>query len=206
MAGALNHRFVSEVPDEGVEEEVGPDEWNDSLVVSGGSDGMAMLRRTSADDGWELAYLGAAVAFTSLTQGANVNTSETDLHSFSIPAGHFSVTKKAIRYKGYGSFAANGNTKTVKAKFGASGSVTLNPTTTAPNGERFEFEITIYRTGTDTQKAAVKMLLSSTGIELMSYVSFTETESGALTLKITGQSGTASSDILLDASTIEFLS
>jgi hypothetical protein len=136
MAGAINLRFVSAVPDEGVASEFGPDELNDSLVVSGGLDGQAMVRRTSATDGWELINLGAMLAFINATQAANSGTGETDLHSFTYLADHFNVNKRKTRMTINGSFAANGNTKTLKFKLGSK-SVTLNPTTVAPNGVRF---------------------------------------------------------------------
>lgn len=204
MAGAINHRYESDVPDEGVDTEVGPDEWNDSLVMSGGSDGQAAVRRTSADDGWELTYLGAPVAFINATQAPNSGTGETDLHSFTIAASHFNVNKRKIVIEADGSFAANGNTKTLKLKFGASGSVTLNPTTTAPNGVRFYVKASILRTSSGNQRCRYRVWIG-TALEIIGTASFTETDTNALTLKFTGQSGTASSDILLDETTIQYL-
>lgn len=203
MAGKINHRFESPVPDEGVAEEVGPDEWGDSLVMSEGNDGAAAVRRTSADDGWELIYLGAPLAFINATQVANSGTGETDLHSFTIAAAHFNANKRAIRVKAFGSFAANGNTKTLKLYLG-SNVITLNPTTTAPNGVRFEVEALIIRTGSNAQ-AIYYTVKIDTGIEIVGRDTATETDSGAIILKLTGQSGTASSDILLDVTTVEYL-
>lgn len=203
MAGAINHKFDSPVPDEGVSTEVGSDEWNDSLVVSGGSDGQAMLRRTSATDGWELVYLGVPLVFSNVTQAPNSGTGETDLHSFTLPTAHFGVDKKRIVIEADGSFAANGNTKTLKLKFGASGSITLNPTTTAPNGVRFFVRASIVRTGSNAQRCRYQVWIG-TALEIVGTASFTETDSGALVVKLTGQSGTASSDILLDGTSIDF--
>ena len=204
MAGAINHRYESEVPDEGVDTEVGPDEWNDSLVVSGGSDGQSMVRRTAEDDGWALEYRGAPVSFINATQAPNSGTGETDLHSFSLAASHLNVNKRAIRVRAWGSFAANGNTKTLKLKFGASGSVTLNPTTTAPNGKRFSVDALIIRTGSGAQAIYSHMVID-TAFESILRTTTTETDTNALTVKFTGQSGTASSDILLDVTSIEYL-
>jgi len=205
MAGTIKHSFQSTVPDEGVAGEVGPDEWNASLKVAEGADGQAMVRRTSATDGWELMNLGALTTFINATQAANVGTSETDLHSFILAAAHLNVNKRAVRLKAYGSFAANANTKTLRLKFGAAGTVTLNPTTVAPNNKRFEVEVTLIRTASNIQKLAVRVLLEGIPMELLSYPGTTETDANALTLKLTGQSGTGSSDILLDLTTIEFL-
>ena len=203
MAGAINHVFVSAVPDEGVSTEVGPDEWNDSLAVSGGSDGQAMVRRTSATDGWELIYLGVPLVYSSVTQAANSGTGETDLHSYTLAASHFNVDKRKIQIRADGSFAANGNTKTLKLKFGAAGSVTLNPTTTAPNGVRWRVDAAITRTSSGNQRIRYQVWIG-TSLEIIGTASTTETDTNALVVKFTGQSGTASSDILLDESSIDF--
>lgn len=203
MAGSINHVFVSAVPDEGVSTEVGPDEWNDGLVVSGGSDGQAMVRRTSADDGWELMYLGAPLVFIDTTQSANSGTGETDLDSFTIAASHFNANKRAIRVTAWGSFAGNGNTKTLKLYLG-SNVITLNPTTTAPNGVRFKVMATIIRTGVDAQKILYEVVID-TAYEIVGMDTATEDDGAAIIVKLTGQSGTASNDILLDQTQIEYL-
>lgn len=205
MAGSINHAFVSTVPDEGVDTEVGPDEWNDGLVVSGGSDGMAMVRRVAAADGWELAYLGAPVAFINATQAANSGTGLTDLHSFTFPADHFNVNKRSVRYTLKGSFAANANVKTLNFVWGAGAAIVLNPVTGSPNGVRFEVEIVVTRTGSDAQNIYIKSLVGLSAYDLVSKTGRTEDDGAAIIGKITGQSGTASSDILLDQTTVEYL-
>ena len=205
MAGAINHVFVSTVPDEGVSTEVGPDEWNDALVVSGGADGQAMVRRTSAGDGWELIYLGAPLAFINATQAPNSGTGETDLHTFTLPADFFNANKRAIRVKFEGSFAANANVKTLKFKLGAAGSVTLNPVTTSPNGVRFSGEIIVIRTASDAQKIFAKVLVGLLAFDLVSMTNTTEDDGVTMVVKLTGQSGTGSNDILLDVTTVEYL-
>lgn len=204
MAGAIKHAFVSTVPDEGVSTEVGPDEWNDGLVLSEGADGQALVRRTSAADGFELIYLGAPLVFINATQAPNSGTGETDLHSFTLPADFFNANKRSVRIKAEGSFAANGNTKTLKFYLGTE-DVTLNPVTTAPNGVRFSVEILAIRTGSDAQKIFAKVLVGLAAFDLVSVTSATEDDGAAIIAKITGQSGTASSDILLDVTTVEYL-
>lgn len=57
VADTIKHRFVSPVPDAGNPDEVGPDEWNDSLKVDGGSDGMSMVRDSSQVDGWKWSFV-----------------------------------------------------------------------------------------------------------------------------------------------------
>lgn len=51
-ADTIKHRFHSNVPDAGDPNEVGPDEWNDSLPVDGGSTGYIMMRDSTQPDGW----------------------------------------------------------------------------------------------------------------------------------------------------------
>lgn len=204
MAGALKHAFSSPVPDEGIATEVGPDEWNAPLKMSEGADGQTAVRRTSATNGWELINLGALLTFINATQAANSGTGETDLHSFTLAAAHFNADKKKIRVTAEGAFAANANTKTLKLKLGAVGTVTLNPTTTAPNGVRFKVTATITRTALNAQRILVEVKIGATN-ELLSLVTATETDSGALVVKLTGQSAVASNDILLDETMVEFL-
>jgi hypothetical protein len=205
MAGKIKHRFQSSVPDEGISTEVGPDEWNDSFVVSEGNDGAAMVRRTSATDGWETIYLGAPLAFINATQAANSGTGETDLHTFTFPVDHFNANKRAVRFILKGSFAANGNTKTLRFKWGAAAAIVLNPVTAAPNGVRFEVEIVVIRTGVDAQDVYIKSLVGLAGYDLVSKTARTEDDGATIVGKVTGQSGTASSDILLDLTTVEYL-
>lgn len=51
MAGKFNARKVSTIPQAG---EIGTNEWNDSLVVAGGSDGQCMTRDSASADGWKM--------------------------------------------------------------------------------------------------------------------------------------------------------
>lgn len=205
MAGKINHRFVSTVPDEGVATEFGPNELNDSLVVSGGADGQHMVRRTAQADGWELRYIGADPVWINATQAANSGTGETDLHVFTLGAAYFDVNKRKIRITAEGSFAANANTKTLRLRLGAAGVIILNQTTVAPNGLRFKAVATITRTALSAQRFLIDTKIGTLG-EVLAIGTAAETDTGALVAKITGQSAVASSDILLDETMIEFLS
>ena len=204
MAGEIKHAFVSTVPDEGVSTEVGPDEWNAKLVVSGGADGQAFVRRTSATEGWELIYLGAPLAFINATQAANSGAGLTDLHSFTIAADFFNANKRAIRIKAKGSFAANANAKTLNFKLGGGAAIVLNPVTGSPNGIRFDVEILVIRTGVDAQDVYITSLVGLAAFDVVSKTGRTEDDGASIVAKITGQ-GVASSDILLDVTTVEYL-
>lgn len=205
MAGKIKLRFQSTVPDEGVATEFGPNEINDSLVVSEGADGQAAVRRTAAADGWLLGYLGAPLPFINATQAANSGTGETDLHSYAIGAAHFDANKRAIRLVAKGSFAANANAKTLRLKWGAGAAITLNPVTGSPNGVRFKVEVILVRTGVDAQDLYIETLVGLTALDLDSKTGRTEDDGAAQILKITGQSAVGSNDILLDYSMVEYL-
>jgi hypothetical protein len=55
LPGCIGHRFVSPVADAGDPNEVGPDEWNDCLTMTGGEAGNIPLRDPTATDGWRWA-------------------------------------------------------------------------------------------------------------------------------------------------------
>ena len=207
MAGKILHKFGSLVPDENVATEVGPDEWNDSLKMTEGSDGDIAVRRTALTDGWELIKLGANPSWVNVTLAQNSGTGETDLHTYTIPANHFNVTKRGIRLTAWGDFTANANTKTLRLKFGATPvTIVLNPTTTAPNGVAFKIEVTIFRTGANAQILLVVVRVGTAYEVVVINTVGAETEANALTLKITGQSAVGSNDIQLRGSMIEYLS
>jgi hypothetical protein len=204
MAGKLKHRFVSPVADEGVSTEVGPNEWNDSLVLSEGNEGEVPARRAALGDGWELIKLGASPLWVQNADVNNSGTGETDLHSYVIPASHFNVNNRAVRLTAWGVFAANGNTKTVRIRFGGGTAIVVNNVTAAPNGSRWSLEAVVMRTGANAQEhfAEGKVALL---FEQHFRQTEAQTDSGTITYKVTGQSGTGSNDITIQGSMLEFL-
>jgi len=203
VAGKVKHRFPSPVADEGISTEVGPDEWDDSHVLSEGTDGDAMVRRTSATDGWELIRLGANPLWVKSNDVGSVGAGETDLHSFTVPAAHFNVNNRAIRLKAAGVFAANANAKTLRVRFGSGTAIVINAVTASPNGSRWSLEVTIIRRASNDQEVLfegkVALLYEVNGRQLQ-----TETDANALVLKVTGQA-TSNNDITINASTVEYL-
>ena len=73
----------------------------------------------------------ATTLYTSTSTGAD--TTETDLQSYTLPANVLGTNGRAIRIRAWGDTAANGNTKTIRLKFGGT-TLQLNNTTAAPNG------------------------------------------------------------------------
>lgn len=72
MAGTIKHRFQSSGTDSSDASLVRKTEWNDSLVVAGGSNSQLMQRDTGASDGWSL--LASALAYAQGGTGATSYT------------------------------------------------------------------------------------------------------------------------------------
>lgn len=148
-----------------------------------------------------ISVVGKATA--QLTQVATIaNTSETTLQTYSFPANAFNATGQSVRAKAWGSFAANANNKTVKLYFGSSSFV--NSGAVAGNNVKWVIEGTVHRTGSSTQKSNGHFVhgVSEVGIQNNS---LTETDTAAITIKVTGQNGTASaSDIVCEGMVVDF--
>lgn len=192
--GTIKHRFVNPVADAGSATETGPNEWNDSEVLAGGVEGQVPLRRVAPADGWLWGTLGSRPADVTTGSVNNSGTGETDLMSHTIPLDSLNVNGRSIVFRFGGTTAANGNTKTIKFKLGSK-VITLNPTTTAPNGLTWEGEVTVIRTGVDAQLLAGWFRFTGLPNEYFAIDTATEDDGAAIIAKITGQSGTGSNDI-----------
>lgn len=128
---------------------------------------------------------------------SNVTTGETTLMTKAMPAGDLKVQYDGYFIRAGGSFAATVNTKEVRLYYGATvigdtGAVILN------NG-RWWVEARVFRNAATTQVAISDG--STTLAALASFSSRTtpaETLANAITIKVTGQSGSASNDITQD--------
>lgn len=146
-------------------------------------------------------YLNVAVAggFTSTTATSNVGVAETDLISYPLPANTLSVNGQKVRVTAWGSFAANVNTKTIRAYFGATVVTNIGAGGANANGRNWKVTWTVVRSGAAIQVAEGTLVIAGTDGSLnftnQAVASPTETLSGAVTIKMTGQSGTASADI-----------
>lgn len=207
MAGAIKHKFQSTVVDENVAGEVGPSEWNDRLAVSEGNDGEVMVRRTAASDGWELIPLGSRPSDVNITTVGNSGAGETDLHSRTIAAGHFSTNGRAVQLEGWGDFAANATAKTLRFKIGGTTFV-LNPNSLTPNALRWYVKITITRTGASAQLAFAETFFQGGAavgvVESLLNATPAENTANAIVVKWTGQGG-ANNDIRQLGSLISYL-
>lgn len=146
------------------------------------------------------------VIYTNVTPASNVSTGETVLMTYTLPANTLSATGQAVRIRGSVVLAANSNTKITRVYFGAS--LVTAVVTTSSAGVALDFEAVVFRTGAATQYGMGKMIGATGTTSVVNdtrTTSPTETLSGALTIKLTGQSGTASNDVTANAFFVDWL-
>ena len=149
--------------------------------------------------------LDASVNTTAASTGAN--TTETDLHTVSLPANTLAANGQAILFQAAVTTADNTNTKTVRLYFG---STQLFSVGSANRAGAHLFSAWIVRTGPSSQVALAGIPMSGqTSGQFAPQAAYTtpaETLSGAVTVKITGLNGTATAgEITCEFSLVRFL-
>jgi len=125
------------------------------------------------------------------------NTTETDLATYTMPAGAMSNSvsgvnnTSGVHVYAWGTTAANGNTKTIRLKFDGT-TLKSNSVTTAPNGADWLIDLHLHRYDATNQTGIVKMWVS-TNDQGTNVLSPTATLANAIIIKVTGQNGTSSS-------------
>lgn len=131
------------------------------------------------------------------------NTSETDLWSYSVLGNTLAVDGATLRVHASGRFAANGNTKTLRLKWGST-VICTHPLIPTPNAVSWVLDATIIRTAANTQRCSSFLMIGSTH-DKADNQSVSLTDTANQTLSITGQNGTASSnDIIMDYVELSF--
>lgn len=137
------------------------------------------------------AAVGGVLYVDSATHG-NTTTGETDLATYTVPANTLSVNNMSLRFRAWGTVAANANAKTIRVRFGVVDVCTPVSGTSASGGS-WLLEGEIVRTASNQQD--VMIWPSTVGIANTPIVNiFVETVTAAIVLKITGQA-TATNDI-----------
>jgi hypothetical protein len=125
----------------------------------------------------------SGVIYSDYTARGNSGTAETDLGSYEIPADTLAADGAVVRITVFGHLAANGNTKTIKVYFG---STSIQVYSTTGNDLAWDAHAVVIRTGAATQEMTAR---GGTGATTIDDASPTETLSGAVTVKVTGQGG-----------------
>lgn len=145
--------------------------------------------------------------YVSTTQtGTPASTDETTLASYTLPGGTLAVDGGFIEVTASGSFAANGNVKSIKVYFE---SQFFNTGATSYNNKNWQIVGRIYRTGAATQKTHASFVAypilsvgALDGIENQS--SLSENLTTDLLIRVTGTNGTANAnDIVIETFTVE---
>jgi hypothetical protein len=135
--------------------------------------------------------------------GTDADTSEKDLMTFSVPANSLNSDKKTIRVTAWGTVGANANTKRIRLYFGST--AIIDTTAQSANDKDWIIEATIIRTGSSAQDSIGEYNWPTIGSGV-NFVTHTETDTGAIVIKVTGLNGTATAnDVQCEGMIVEFL-
>lgn len=135
--------------------------------------------------------------------GTDANTTEKDLWTYTLPANTLSADGRGVKITAWGSAAANANTKTWKVYFG---STVVSVRSGAFNNVHLFSMAVVLRTGSATQTSGGSVIVgvgTAFGVDRTAPTSDT---TAAITIKVTGQNGTASAnDIVFYGATVELI-
>jgi hypothetical protein len=171
-----------------------------ATIVGGTSAGSVLEAAGSGSGQFHAAGLiNAALSST----GNGADTTEDTLQTYSLPTNSLDNVSRCVRITTWGILAANADNKTIKLYFG--GSVISSGTLTS-SGVNWRSTLTVCKTGASTQSVLGEMSVGATMIAPY-YNAGTDTDSSAITIKTTGQAGTANAnDIVSKGQIVEFLS
>lgn len=139
-------------------------------------------------------FLQAAIVSTP------ASTTETTLGTYTMPANTLDINSK-IKIKAFGYFASNGNTKTVRLKFG---STTIGTLAGSFNGTPWEIDAETLPVSGTSQYVATKIFNGNTSGAYNYGAS--EAVASAITIACTGENGTANAgDIVVVGMSIEII-
>lgn len=154
----------------------------------------------------DLAAGGSQALSVNTTAVGNVGAGEDDLMTYALAASKVVNTGAGIRVRAWGTSANNANAKTLKAYFGSA--AVISQSLTASIAGRWYAEYTAIRTGLSAQDVAGRvsegLVTLGTGKFSQEIGTATQTETGALTIKLTG-TATTDNDIVQEGMTVEFL-
>lgn len=145
------------------------------------------------------AIIGASVQASTTGVGNTNDTSEDVLYTFSLPASSLTFTGQTLKIVAAGTLANNAHNKTVKLYFGSQ-SYSLGTVATA--NTVWTAKLTVIRTGSSAQLIYGEGMIGTTPIA-PSLLTGAETDTAAITIKATGQTGTAAaSDVVAKMMTV----
>jgi hypothetical protein len=141
---------------------------------------------------------------TTSAQTTAVTTEET-LWTYSLPANTLSADWYVVRVTAIGTTAANANTKRIRLYFG--GTLIADTSARASNNGTWKVRGEIFRITASSQGAVGENFITGGfGADVNTYAAPASDTTAAITIKVTGQNGTASAgDIVLRGVLVEFL-
>lgn len=134
--------------------------------------------------------------------GNGADTSEDTLLSYSLPAKTLSAAPKGLKIRAWGNTAANADNKTMKLYFG---SEVIATATAATNAKGWYLELEVYKTAANAQVVFGKGQVDTTNVTPL-ITTGAETDTAAITIKVTGQAGTGNAnDIVAKGLIVEML-
>lgn len=136
------------------------------------------------------------------TDVGNVGSGTDDLMSYSLSANSLKTNNDFLEIHAFGTFAANGNNKTISLILGSTTLFTISPT--AINSGSWNLRATIVRTSSSAQKCIVSGNGTNAALLKTVYTLGAEDLATALTIKATAV-GTADNDIIQKGLTINII-
>jgi hypothetical protein len=136
--------------------------------------------------------------------GNGADTTEDTLCTFTLPANTLATNGDALRYTIAWSHAANADVKLFKVYFGATSMTLVNG---AANNTKGQAQLVVLRTGAATQTMFIVAAQQGGSVVTATQASPTETLSGTLVVKVTGQDTSASTanSVVLTSLIVEVL-
>ena len=136
--------------------------------------------------------------------GNGSDTTEDTLFTYSLPAGSLDVAGRSMLIEAWGSFANNSHSKHARLYFGSEVVDTGANTTTGAIG--WYLSIDVVKTGASTQQMTAQLITGTTHGGCTTQAG-AETDTAAIVIKVTGQTGTSSSagDILCNGFSVTAL-
>lgn len=154
---------------------------------------------STASVGGETTRIGGVIYIKTTSVATSGTTLET-LATYTMQPTAMPVNGSVVRIRAWGRHAANTNSATLAVLFGAT---TLITGTTAVSGAVLSLEAIVVRTGATSQVAFSQRIIGGSSFTV--YTTPAEDVTSALTISVTGTSGTAAGDISLDGLLIEVL-
>lgn len=177
-----------------------------TLSGAGTAKGLVLTDGIVAGTGTARGKVGGVLK-TNVVATGNIGTGVDDLHSYTVPANTLSANGQLIEFNFVFTFSVGMSNKQVRVVFGAA--VIYSSNVAVQNGGAIYVKGIITRTGATSQICCVEVSVTAAGVITagLTYTAATETLSGAIILKATGEStgmSPANNDVVQNVSSINW--